>query len=307
MRRPVLLAALALAGCGESSTTEVSDSTSTPNPTIAPEQATPAPPGSAANAFIGSLATDPRDGTLILGTGLGLFRLEPGRRKAERVVGELGTPDGSGPVSSNLVVRFAGPGDLLASGHPEGAGSALPENLGLIRSKDGGDTWEPVSELGRADFHILQAAGDRLLAVRVEDEKVELSSDGGQTFEAGTPPGLPVDAAFNPGNPSQVVVATEQGIYASTDGGQSWRQRDVVATEQLAWPAAKILYRADPGGLIKVSADAGRSWTDRGTLGISVNELAVDAKGALLASVPGGEVKRSTDGGTTWKSLVVLE
>ena len=42
--------------------------------------------------------------------------------KAEHVVGELRTPDGAGPVSSNLVVRYAGPGELLASGHPEGGG-----------------------------------------------------------------------------------------------------------------------------------------------------------------------------------------
>jgi hypothetical protein len=90
------------------------------------EQGTPARSGSAADAFIGSLAADPRDGTLFLGTGRGLFRLDPGRKKARRVVGELRTPAGSGPVSSSMVVRFAGPGELLASGHPEGAGSAQP-------------------------------------------------------------------------------------------------------------------------------------------------------------------------------------
>lgn len=149
------LLAVAVVACGESSGTESADSRATPNPTIAAEEATPAPPGSAANAFIGSLAVDPADGTMIIGTGLGLFRLDPGRKKAERMIGELRSPAGSGPVSSNLVVRFAGPGELLASGHPEGGGTSLPENLGLIRSRDHGATWEPVAELGRADFHIL--------------------------------------------------------------------------------------------------------------------------------------------------------
>jgi hypothetical protein len=114
-----LLVLLVLAGCGEDDPPEAA-STPTPNPTIEAE------PGSAANAFIGSLAVDPADGTLMIGTGLGLFRAEQGARKAERVVGELTTPDGAGPVSSNLVVRYAGPGDLVGSGHPEGGGTALP-------------------------------------------------------------------------------------------------------------------------------------------------------------------------------------
>jgi photosystem II stability/assembly factor-like uncharacterized protein len=146
-----------------------------------------------------------------------------------------------------------------------------------------------------------------VLAVRAEEDKVEMSSDGGRTFAAGTPPDVPVDAAFNPQNPGQVVVTTPQGVYASADGGKSWRQRDALPSEQLVWIDARTLYRADPGGLIKVSADAGRTWTDRGSVGITVNELAAGVGGALLASVPGGEVRRSTDGGATWRSVVVLE
>ena len=303
----VLMAGAALAlltGCGES---DPASSTPTPNPTAEVEQATPAPPGSAANAFIGSIAVDPKDGTLMLGTGLGLFRVEPGSRKAQRVVGELQTPDASGPVSSNLVVRYARAGELLGSGHPEGGGSGLPENLGLMRSTDAGATWEPVSELGEADFHVLQVVGDHILAVRVEDENVEVSRDAGQTFEVGTPPGVPVDAAFNPADPDQVVVTTQQGVYSSADAGKTWRQRDVVPSEQLAWLSAKSLYRSDPGGAIKVSEDNGETWQERGSVGLSVNELSFDEKGALLASVPGGEVKRSNDGGATWRRLVVLD
>jgi len=303
----LVLLGLTLTACGESSDSTAPASTPTPNPTTAAEQATPRPPGSAANAFIGSLAIDPKDGTLFLGTGLGLFRLEPGSKKAERVVGELRTPDGSGPVSSNLVVRFSGNGELLASGHPEGGGSGLPENVGLIRSTDHGATWKPVSELGRADFHILQVTGDRVIAVRVEEENVEVSADGGRTFEVRTPPALPVDVAFDPRDPSRMAVTTGQGVYTSSDEGRTWRLRDNLASEQLAWAAPDELYRSDPGGLVKVSRDGGETWSDRGSVGPSINELALDGDGALYASVPGGEVRRSSDGGATWESLVVLE
>jgi photosystem II stability/assembly factor-like uncharacterized protein len=67
------------------------------------------------------------------------------------------------------------------------------------------------------------------------------------------------------------------------------------------------LYRADPGGAVKVSADGGATWEERGNVGLTVNELAFDADGTLYASVPGGEVKTSSDGGATWEPLLRLE
>jgi photosystem II stability/assembly factor-like uncharacterized protein len=215
------------------------------------------------------------------------------------------TPDSSGQVSSNLVVRFAAPGTLLASGHPE-SGGTLPENLGLTQSTDHGATWEPVALLGQADFHILQTSGDHVVAVNADAKEIQVSDDGGRTFAKKTPPDVPLDVAFDPGDPRRMVVATKQGTFSSQDGGGSWRQRDPTPTEQLAW-GADALYRADPGGRIKDSRDGGATWADDGDVDSpKVDELAVDAAGALYASVPGGEVKRSTDGGATWTRLVVL-
>jgi hypothetical protein len=298
----VLLGALAFAGCGDDDDPQPA-ATAAPTFTSTPpaEAPTPAPPGSGANAFIGSIAVDPADGTLFLGTGLGLFRVEG--KKQKRVLGELSTPDGSGELSSNLVVRFKGPGELLASGHPEGAGS-LPENLGLIRSRDGGRAWESVSELGEADFHILQVNGDQVLGVRAEETDIQVSSDGGRSFQSRTPPATPVDVVADPEDPSRLVMSTEEGIFTSSDEGRSWRQREAGAAAQLEW--ADAAYRADPGGLIKASADGGQTWEDRGTVDATVNELAADDDGALYASVPGGEVMRSTDGGATWRRYVRL-
>jgi hypothetical protein len=304
-RLAIVAALAAVAGCGgdEGGRAESAAPTSTPTP----NPTAPAKPGSAANAFIGSLAVDPGDGTLMIGTGLGLFRAAEGKSKAERVTGELTTPDGAGPVSSNLVVRYAGPGDLLASGHPQDAGSALPENLGLIRSQDAGDTWKPVSALGDADFHILQARGDRVVAVRAEETDLQVSTDGGSRFENRTPPDTPLDVAFDPEDPKRMVVATQQGTFSSNDEGRTWRPRDPIPSDQLAWAASDALYRSDPGGTIKVSADGGATWQERGTVGLTVNELAVDDDGALYASMAGGEVHRSTDGGATWKRLLRLQ
>jgi len=308
--RLALLALIALvAGCGGGDDPPA-ETVQTPPPqsSATPGEQTSAPPaqGSAANAFIGSIAVDPSDGTVMLGTGLGLFRVDKGAKEAERVTGEMQTGDGSGQISSNLVVRYAAPKDLLGSGHPDGG--SLPENLGLMRSPDHGASWAPVSQLGKADFHILQAAQDRVVAVNADAKEIQISTDGGKTFASKTPPDTPVDVAFDAGDPKRMVVATKQGVFTSANEGGSWRARDPTQTQQLAWGAPDALYRADPGGSIKRSTDGGESWDEVGNVGApAVNELAIDADGALYASVPGGEVKRSTDGGATWVRLVKLK
>jgi len=298
LARLAVLTALVLAGCGDSD-----DPAPASSATPGAQTSAPPPSTTGANAFIGSIAVDPGDGTVMLGTGLGLFRLANGAKDAVRVSGQLATPSGSGQVSSNLVVRYARPGDLLASGHPEGG--TLPENLGLIRSGDRGNSWKPAAELGKTDYHILQATGDRVVGVLADAKEVRVSGDGGSSFADRIPPDTPLDVVFDPKDPARMVVATKQGIFSSQDDGRTWRQRDNAPTEQLAW--GEKLYRADPGGAIKVSADGGTSWDDAGGAGATVNELAVDADGALYASVAGGEVKRSSDGGATWTRLVKLK
>jgi hypothetical protein len=237
--RLAVAAALAAttAGCGGGD--EPAETAQTPAPTSTPSVTETAPPAdpvqpapsavSGANAYIGSIAVDPKDGTVMLGTGLGLVRLEPGAKDAERIVGELRGPDGAGSVSSNLVVRYAGPGGLVASGHPEGGG--LPENLGLMRSRDAGSTWEPIAELGEADYHLLQVTGKRIVGVKAEEKQIRVSPDGGQTSATRTPPDTPLDVAFDPADPKRMVVTTELGVFSSGDEGGSWRQRDGTPSE----------------------------------------------------------------------------
>jgi hypothetical protein len=271
----------------------------------------PAPPPAAeptrrpaANAYIGSLAVDPADGALYLGTGLGLFRFEP-RVGVRPVVGTLTVGQPTGTLSSNLVVRFAGPGKLLGSGHPEHG--TLPENLGLIRSLDGGRTWRPIALFGDADFHVLQVAGDRVVAVGAGEDTIRVSTDGGGSFDSRAAPGVAVDVVFDPAQPARMVASTEQGLFTSPNEGRGWRATDPSgAGSQLAWVASRALFRADPDGRVRLSRDGGRSWQERGSAGAPVHELVGDARGALYASVPGGDVKVSDDQGGTWRHLLRL-
>ena len=302
---------MAFAGCGGGDDAPPAEPTATATPAATAAPAETGEPSGAAEGttspFVGSLAVDPGDGTLIAGTGLGLYRLAAGAQRAERFEGELTTPSGSGPISSNLVLRFTGPGELVASGHPEGGGSGLPEDLGLIRSDDGGATWESVSLLGEEDLHALDARGEVVAGQPVESERVLVSTDGGRSFEERTPPSAPVDLDLDPANPRRMAISTADGLYVSNDGGESWRQRDVLSTEtHLAWSETGPLYRVDAGGGVQVSEDGGASWEEAGNAGGPPTTVTVDAEGRLYVALAGGVIARSSDGGRSFEEVARL-
>ncbi len=56
-----------------------------------------------------------------------------------------------------------GPDHFYASGHP-GPGVELPAPVGLIESRDGGATWDPLSRQGESDFHALTASDAGVVA-----------------------------------------------------------------------------------------------------------------------------------------------
>ena len=288
---PFLLVALLAAGCGGES--------ADPSTTAA------AAPGSGTDVL--SIAVDPADGTLLAGGGPAFYRLEPGAKTPETATGNIKTPKGSGTLTKDVVVRFTGDGTIIASGHSGEA--SLPAVLGLVKSTDEGETWEPISGLGEADYHEIEIDGDRILALRYEDPgMIQISSDGGATWDTREAPSVaaPIDIAVNPGNKDQWAVSTDQGTFISANGGKSWRQWDTTFGPRIAWVKPDALYLAGKDGKVKVSPDAGRSWNDAGSIGAGPKELTASAKGELYASVAGGEIRRSADGGKTWTEVVKL-
>ncbi len=298
-----------LAGCGDGdgdSAGKRAAATPTPTPTASDPVAPTQGGGSGGAPYVGSLAVDPRSGTLIIGTGTGLLRLEEGAERAEPFEGRLTAPEGEAAISANMVLRFRAPGRLVASGHP-GRGSGVPEDLGLIESADGGATWKPVSLLGEEDLHALDVRGDVVVGQPVDEARLLFSEDGGRSFEERTPPELPTDVDLDPAEPRTMVVATQQGIYGSADGGKSWRQRDVLTVQaHLAWAEAGTLYRVEAGGIVRASDDGGRSWKEAGNAGGPPSTATVDRRGRLYVALAGGIIKRSDDGGRTFTELTRL-
>jgi photosystem II stability/assembly factor-like uncharacterized protein len=301
MRAVLLMALVAalgvLAGCGGDGGSTAPGSAS--GPAVAWVDPDGDPP------YIGSLSVDPAGGSLLMATNTGLFRIPAKGGPPEKVTGQLTTPHGSGKVSEALVVRYTGPGELVGSGHPSaGGGSTLPAALGLIRSHDAGRTWESVSQLGTSDFHALSVTGDEIVAPLYGQSQILLSRDGGRNFEARVAPMALVDLAVDPGDTKHWVATSEQGIYVSGDEGKTWRQRDPTPNVRLTWAEPGALYRIDPGGPVKVSADGGGTWEDRGDTGGEPQALTAGSDGALYAATLDGKVQRSADGGKTWSALV---
>lgn len=310
-----LILCLVLAACGGSDPEPTPDATSEPTTaaTATPEgggdaelSSTPPPAaGDGSSPAVNSIAVDPGDGTIIVGTGPALFRVDPGAKEGERILGKVSGLSSAATVSGNLVVRFTGPGKLLASGHPQ-AGN-VSENLPLMTSSDHGDTWQVVPNTAEGDYHELELFGDQLIAVNVESPDIQVSTDGGVSWEKRTPPQLPIDVVVDPSNAEHWAVSTEQGTFLSTNGGNSWRPRDPSSGARLAWPAEDKLYSLERNGQLRLSTNGGQSFEPVGDVGGLPSEFTFGPKGELYVAVVGGKVRKSTNGGRSWTTAATLK
>ncbi len=237
------------------------------------------------------LGVNPADDSLLIATHSGLWRAPAGHRRAE-VVGEI--------RHDLMGFTVVGPDRFLASGHPN-ARAELPPQLGLQRSIDAGRSWDTVSLLGEADFHVLRAAGQRVYGVDSGTGAFLTSTAGGHAWQPRTPPAPVFDLAIDPDDPDAVVAATERGLFGSTNTGRTWRPLG-DATGLLAWPADDSLFLVESDGQVSRSDDAGRTFERTGRIGGQPEAFAANGERELYAAVHGGEVLMSADGGADWRT-----
>lgn len=113
----------------------------------------------------------------------------------------------------------------------------LGAHVGLFRSEDGGQSWQPValpSKHAHVDIMAITAHPEegRTLYVATHEAGIFKTSDGGQTWRevnAGLG-GLDVHGlAVDPRDPEKLHAAVRdksEGIYRSTDGGRKWTRVD---------------------------------------------------------------------------------
>jgi photosystem II stability/assembly factor-like uncharacterized protein len=253
--------------------------------------------------LVNALDVDERDDTLLVTTNRGFFRVDPESGKAREIRGLVRVGRRTSPVGRFLEVLADGPGRMYGSGHPDQP-ETLPQFLGLMRSRDGGQTWTVIARLGRADLHEMVAAHGSLYAADAVLGALLVSSDGGRTFaERFTPRGQVVDLAVSPADPDRVFVSMETHMFRSADLGSTWDLAGEARGAQLAWPVERSLFRADADGTVLVSSDGGKTWTRRGRLAREPVKLHEHTARMLDAVLADGTIHRTTDGGRTWKAI----
>jgi photosystem II stability/assembly factor-like uncharacterized protein len=260
----------------------------------------------AAQVFTGVAFTDPgpihvhglginaADGSLFIATHTGLFRVGKHSQKAVRIADRY---------QDTMGFSIVGPNRFLGSGHPDARDRKLPPLLGLIESTDAGQTWQPISLLGEADFHVLRSADKHVYGYDASNDRLLASTDKGHTWKELEKPGQVIDLAADPIDPSRLVTTAvggaEQGLFVSQNAGASWKRLN-AAVGLVAWPAEEMLYLVDGRGMVLISEDGGRSLKARSEIGGEPAALLATGKGELYVALHDGTIKHSTDGGETW-------
>lgn len=228
-----------------------------------------------ATAHVHAIVPDPNGDGFLLGTHEGLY--------AATADGQLGTRVGS--YGFDAMGLTAVDDDLIASGHPaRGTPAELGDgNLGIIRSGDGGTTWEPVAFTGEKDFHVLAAGPDgTLYGQETGNALIMASADRGVTWSPTGATllifGLVVDAA------GRIIVTTPDGPQVSTDGGATF---DPLPGAPNLYPIANSpnhqqLIGVDNKGTIWASTSGDPSWENVGTVHGSAQAITVTDAGDIL-------------------------
>ena len=252
----------------------------------------------ARQTHIHGIAVDRQDpSVLILATHHGVWRLEE---------------DGTARLISDNRNDYMGftphpadPETFFASGHPETGG-----NMGFIVSRDGGRSWDQLSEgaRGPVDFHAMDVSAADPDVVYGLYGGVQVSRDGGETWEmrAG-PPADTFALAASSVDPDTVYAATRDGAMVSRDGALSWQRahpaRQPASLVETA-PGGAVFAFVVGEGLVRAE-EPQLSWQ---RLSNEFGEdfplhLAVDPTDPerLYAVTRSGAVLASVDGGRSWR------
>lgn len=255
------------------------------------------------------LAVDPdKPDRLLLATHHGIYSVQ-GNGKAERL---SDTPDdfmGFAPHPTDRSI-------FLASGHPVGGG-----NLGVISSRDGGRTWEKLSDGagGPVDFHELTISLVDPEIVYGVFGGIQQSSDGGQTWRrvGNAPKGL-IDLAASSVRSNWLYAATQTGILRSGDGGRNWRESyaNGAPTTLIHTTARGMVHAYVIGqGFIR-SAERDRDWVTlspdlgaRYLLHLAEHPTDPDKLFAIAVDTRTDRpsIAQTDDGGVTWAPLTLRE
>lgn len=122
---------------------------------------------------------------------------------------------------------------IYSSGHP-GQDTNLVNPFGLLRSKDGGQTWDKLGLEGESDFHVMATSWNTNAVYvwnpapnsRMKQPGLHHTSNDGAAWVHAAAKGMnenPYALAVHPDDAKWVALAAPSGVFLSGDGGENFK------------------------------------------------------------------------------------
>ena len=197
------------------------------------------------------------------------------------------------------VMGFVSLGNVLvASGHPA-VGSKMPNPIGVIKSLDGGLTWNSVSLTGKVDFHFLEGLGSDLYGADSQTGQLMYSADSGVTWKTLGANSFS-DVAVSP-NKAGMAIAIKDSELLLTQNAFKTSSKIVSGLKmtQIEWRKSG-LYALSGRSLYK-STNSGKTWTKLSTFKGDPGILS--ASDQLMLVTVGSEIYTSKNEGKSFRKI----
>lgn len=201
---------------------------------------------------------------------------------------EIYTEPGAGTVITALGSSPDIPGTLYA-----GTSAGV-----IIKSTNGGDTWDNIGSASGAVTRVLFEKGmSEKVLLLVFNGGMRVSADGGKTWadHTGTtlssfgtdqvrPDGI-TTVVTDPKTPGTLYAGAKNGLFRSRDSGQSWQALDIIESSKKFPVRAVAVNPANSGEIVYASGSAFYKTTDGGVKW-ATTELAIDRSVNILEYDP---------------------
>jgi len=186
----------------------------------------------------------------------------------------------------------------------------------LIKSVDGGQSWESVAKVLEppVDFHAMAVSkSDPNIIIGFDSAGRGLfkTTDVGKTWDTLQYPDYVSTLAISPLDSQVVFAGTGKGIFQSNDGAKSWNQLNEykgITILALTFDENDILYASTSTFGLARSADLGKTWEKISKPDLTITSIAVDSQNTIIyiagySSEGFQEVYQSLDDGANWQVI----